>query len=84
MHGEKTLRLVEDEFAIQDSVGSYTTYNLQVNYAMPESGWRFSAGVQNLFDADFPFVDDSTGASSRQVDYRRRIIFLNVIKGFDW
>ena len=76
--------LVADEFAIQDSVGSYTIFNLQVNYAMPESGWRFSAGVQNLFDADFPFVDDSRGASSRQVDYRRRVIFLSLIKDFDW
>ena len=67
-----------------EDVDSYTTLDLTTTYAMPEHGLRFSAGVNNLFDADFPFVDVRAGYDSTRVDLRRRVFFIDVTKEFDF
>ncbi|MDE0129704.1 MAG: TonB-dependent receptor [Gammaproteobacteria bacterium] len=65
-------------------VDGYTTVDLQGSYVLSESGWRFTAGVQNIFDADFPFFDSYRGVDSAQIDFRRRIAFVDVVKEFSW
>lgn len=70
--------------AVITDVDSYTTLDLTTTYAMPKHGWRFTAGVNNLFDADFPFVDVRAGYDSTRVDLRRRVFFIDVTKEFDF
>ena len=67
-----------------EDVKSYTTIDLTTAYAMPQHGLRFSAGVNNLFDVDFPYVDVRTGYDSARVDLRRRVFFIDVTKEFDF
>ena len=65
-------------------VDGYTTVDLQGSYVLPESGWRITAGVQNIFDADFPFFDAYSGVDSSKVDFRRRVAFVDISKEFSW
>lgn len=65
-------------------VDGYTTIDVQGSYVLPETDWRFSAGIQNIFDADFPFFDSYRGVDSAHVDFRRRIIFVDVAREFSW
>ena len=65
-------------------VDGYTTVDLQGTYTPSESGWRITAGVQNIFDADFPFFDSYRGVDSAHVDFRRRIAFVDIVKEFSW
>ena len=69
---------------LRPNVGSYTTFDVQATYAMPDSGWELKLGVQNLTDADFPFVDNRTGVDNTRVDFRRRVVYVNVNKAFSW
>ena len=39
-------------------------------------------GVQNLLDADFPFVDNSMGFAPNRVNIRGRVIYLDLRKDF--
>ena len=73
-----------DPDAVTTSVNSYTTVDVQGTYVQSASGWRFSLGVKNLFDADFPFFDSRYGVDSAHVDFRRRIISLDIVKEFSW
>ena len=77
-------RLVNDPDVLRPNVGSYTTFDVQATYAMPDSGWELKLGVQNLTDADFPFVDNRTGVDNTRVDFRRRVVYVNVNKAFSW
>lgn len=65
-------------------VDGYTTFDIQASYEHPESDWNITAGIQNLFDADFPFFDSYRGVDSAHVDFRRRIFFFDVVKEFSW
>ncbi len=65
-------------------VDGYTTVDLQGTYTLPESGWRITAGVQNILDADFPFFDGFNGVHSAHVDFRRRVAFVDIVKEFSW
>ena len=65
-------------------VDGYTSVDLQGTYSRPESGWRITAGVQNIFDADFPFFDSYAGVDSSHVDFRRRVAFVDISKEFSW
>lgn len=65
-------------------VDGYRTVDIQGTYEPPGSGWHFTAGVQNIFDADFPFFDSYRGVDSAHVDFRRRVIFFDVVKDFSW
>ena len=62
--------------------------DVQATYAVPgagwASGWRVAVGVENLLDKDFPFVDNYTGVDSAHVDFRRRIIFMDIAKEFSF
>lgn len=69
---------------LRTDVDGYTTVDLQASYVLPESGWRITAGVQNIFDADFPFFDSYAGVDSSHVDFRRRVAFVDVVKEFTW
>ena len=73
-----------EDGALKTDVDSYTTFDLRGERAFPEFGLRLSAGVDNVFDADFPFVDNRSGVNSRDVDFRRRVAFLKVVKEFSW
>ncbi len=65
-------------------VDGYTTVDVQGKYELDDTGWRFTAGIQNLFDADFPFFDSYRGVDSAHIDFRRRIIFVDIVKDFSW
>jgi len=73
-----------DRQAMRRDVSSYTTVDLQTTYSLYESGWSFMLGVRNIFDKDFPFVDNFQGVDSSRVDFRRRIVVLDVKKEFTW
>ncbi len=73
-----------DRQAMRRDVSSYTTVDLQTTYSLYESGWSFMLGVRNIFDKDFPFVDNFQGVDSSRVDFRRRIAVLDVKKEFTW
>ena len=73
-----------EEGALRTNVDGYTTVDLRGERAFPTFGLRLSAGVDNLFDADFPFVDNRYGVNSRDVDFRRRVAFLKAVKEFSW
>lgn len=68
------------------AVDSYTTVDLTGFYNLEESGWSFQAGVRNLFDTDFPFVQTEYGApySQARVDPNGRVVYLNVRKSFEF
>lgn len=69
----------EDDF----DVDSYVTTDLQLAYNIDESGLRFYAGVENLFDADLPFVISSRDGWARALhDYRGRYFYLGAKKSF--
>lgn len=66
---------------------SYTTFDMQVGYRKLErKGWlggsTLRLGVQNLFDRDFPFVDNAYGFVSNRVNVRGRVIYLDFKKEF--
>lgn len=67
---------------------SYTTVDLQVGYRSPVtsglmSGVKFQLGAQNLFNPDFPFVDNTIGFLSNRVSSRGRVIYMDIVKEFD-
>lgn len=66
-------------------VDSYTTIDLTGFYRLPESGWQFRAGARNLFEADFPFVNNALGTpfDYARIDTRGRLVYLEVAKTFD-
>ena len=66
------------------TVDGYTTFDLNATYTLADKGWKFSAGVNNLFDEDFPFIDNRDGVDSRRVDFRRRVFFIDITKEFDF
>ena len=74
--------------AVQDTVEAYTTVDLQFGYQPDLTGWldgvRFSVGANNLFNADFPFVDDAArlGVDTERVDVRGRVVYFRVSIGF--
>lgn len=65
-------------------VDGYRTVDVQGSYMLPNSDWHFTAGIQNIFDADFPFFDSYRGVDSAHVDFRRRIVFFDIVKEFSW
>lgn len=65
-------------------VDGYTTVDVQGSFELPESGWRATVGANNILDADFPFFDGYSGVDSAHVDFRRRVLFLDVVKEFTW
>ncbi len=65
-------------------VDGYTTVDLQGTFARPQSPWRVTAGVQNVFDADFPFFDGYYGVDSAHVDFRRRVAFVDFVMELAW
>ena len=73
-----------DEQAVRRDVSSYTTVDVQGTYHLYDAGWRFTLGVENLFDKDFPFIDNFQGVDSSRVDFRRRVFVLDVVKEFTW
>ena len=74
----------EEPNAVSTDVSGFTTVNLSGTYAMGDTGWKFTAGVNNLFEADFPFSDNQFGVDSGRVDFRRRVFFIDVSKEFDF
>ncbi len=73
-----------DEQALRRDVSSYTTVDVQGTYHLYDAGWRVTLGIENLFDKDFPFVDNFQGVDSSRVDFRRRVFVLDVVKEFTW
>jgi len=71
-----------------EPVDGYTTVDLTVSYAPQFSssflrGLRITAGARNLFDADFPFIDNAVGPyDPTRVDVRGRVLFVDVTKRF--
>lgn len=73
--------------APQSKTGSYTTVDLQVRYSPKNSGWmegmEVSLGAQNIFEPDFPFVDNNIGYVASKVNTRGRVFYLDVRKYFN-
>lgn len=66
---------------------SYTTVDLQVGYRSPAtsglmSGVKLQLGAQNLFNPDFPFVDNTIGFLANRVSSRGRVIYMDIVKEF--
>ena len=71
----------------QTLASSYSTVDLQVRYVSPPgngwlSGLDIALGAQDLFEADFPFVDNSVGYSASRVNPRGRVVYLALSKNF--
>ena len=71
----------------QTHASSYSTVDLQVRYVRPAgSGWLsgldIALGAQDLFEADFPFVDNSVGYSASRINPRGRVLYLSLNKEF--
>lgn len=67
--------------------GSYTTVDMQVGYRPQATsgirqGLTVMLGAQNVFDNDFPFVDNYIGFLSSRVSERGRVIYLDIGKEF--
>ncbi|MDN5781800.1 MAG: TonB-dependent receptor, partial [Luteimonas sp.] len=67
--------------------GSYTTWDAQLGYrTLGSTGWSrgltVRLGVQNLFNREFPFVDNLYGFVTNRVDVRGRVIYLDIKKEF--
>lgn len=65
----------------------YTTVDLQLRYVAPPgsswlSGLDIALGAQDLFEADFPFVDNLVGYSASRVNPRGRVLYLALNKEF--
>ena len=71
----------------QTSASSFTTVDLHMRYTSPAStGWLSGIdillGAQNLFEPDFPFVDNFVGYSASRVNARGRVLYLELRKDF--
>lgn len=75
--------LADDGSGDVAKIDAYNTIDLQLAYNF--DGWKLSGGVNNLLDEDFPFVaHNDAGFDTSRVDLRRRVIFLNVSRGFEF
>ena len=64
-------------------VDSYTTFDLSGTYRVDSLDLRISAGVRNLFDADFPLSPiGSAPYDAARVDPRGRVFNIGVSKSF--
>ncbi|WP_312370052.1 TonB-dependent receptor [Stenotrophomonas sp.] len=66
---------------------SYTTFDAQLGYRKRQrDGWLGGVtarlGVQNMFDRDYPFVDNMSGFVSNRVNIRGRVLYLDIKKEF--
>lgn len=66
---------------------SYTTFDAQVGYRKHQrDGWLGGVtarmGVQNMFDRDYPFVDNLSGFVTNRVNIRGRVLYLDIKKEF--
>lgn len=71
-------------FGLPHSVDSYTTVDLTGHYETA-SKWTFNAGIRNLLNATFPFIDErSAPYDASRVDPKGRTFYLQVKKAFDF
>ena len=66
---------------------SYTTFDAQLGYRKRQrDGWlggmTARLGMQNMFDRDYPFVDNLSGFVSNRVNIRGRVLYLDIKKEF--
>lgn len=66
------------------AVDSHTTVDLTGYYNIDKWGLSIQGGVRDLFDADFPFVDDYTPYNLSRVNTAGRTFYLNLRKSFDF
>lgn len=67
-----------------DYIEHYSTIDLTGFYNFNE-GWEFKAGIRNLLNNKFPFVDHVRSPYDPQrVDVRGRVIYLDVSRSFDF
>jgi len=80
-----------DILAAFDRIDSYTTVDVQLGYEWADTadsflrGTRISLGAINLFNADFPFVDNQGnrfGVDAQRVDLRGRQVYVTLKKAF--
>lgn len=70
--------------ALRPTIDGYTTVDVNGTYELLNTGWKLNAGITNLFDEDFPFVDSNRGVDSSRVDFRRRVLYLELSKEFSF
>jgi outer membrane receptor protein involved in Fe transport len=71
----------------QTRAGAYITWDTQLGYrSLSRSAWARGLttriGVQNMFNREFPFVDNMYGFLSNRVNVRGRVIYLDIKKEF--
>ena len=81
--------LFEGNLDPRTSSASYTTWDLQFRYGSQATsgfmrGVAVQFGAQNLLDADFPFVDNRVGFATNRVNTRRRVIYIDLRKDFNF
>ncbi len=75
-----------------EKVSSYATWDITGSYRFSDWGLKLNAGIRNVTDADAPFYNFSTpfggsgqtGIDAQRVDLRGRMIFLELIKSFEF
>lgn len=71
----------------RDTIEDFTTFDLQVEYTIPESNsWlsqtSIKVGANNLFDTDPPFLNRFNGFDGSFYNLRRRIFYIDLSKNF--
>lgn len=67
---------------VQSRIDSYTSLDLTSSYEF-RNGWRIDAGIRNLTDAEFPFVDGRQPFDPRRVNIMGRTSYIEVSKSLD-
>ena len=69
-----------DSQALSGDVDAYHTVDLRVAYSLPTSfgGGELALGSTNLFNQDYPFVDNAFGFDSTRVNFRKRAVYLEL------
>lgn len=67
-----------------EMIEHWSTWDLTGYYEF-DSGMKVSAGVRNLLNNKFPFInDESRGYDGRRVDIRGRVAYMEITKEFDF
>ena len=60
----------------------YVSYDLTGQWQMP-SDWHLNAGIRNLTNSTFPYLDNRTPVDPRRVDIRGRVVYLELSRSYD-
>lgn len=79
-------RKLDDYDNFEDKVEGYLTFDLTGSYEMVENGLKFSFGVRDITNSDFPFINSLDGRpfDGRRVNVQGRTSYVSVSKNFEF